>query len=229
MSDDGWLAERRGEAEYPDNAGSGDVHPTEVELELPDSPRRRQAGSAHVSISPDIDVCLRALGHRLIDEANHVRDQIYRDRGNEMDAIRRQTFQLTRFDPAAVAWADFEFQLQRLRRGLVPEGFADGPGWNILLDLFVQSANGRKVSVSDACIASLAPPTTALRYIGMLDQADLIRRAPDPMDRRRVFIALTESAQVLVRRYLVRATRSCPLRDIGASVRQDNVASSTRM
>ena len=229
MSDDGWTARRLEEAEHPDDTDLGDAHSATAELELPDFPRRRQTGSARVSISPDIDVCLRTLGYRLIDEANRVRDQVYRDRGNEMDAIRRQTFQLTRFDPAAVAWADFEFQLQRLRRELFTECFADGTGWNILLDLFVQSANGRKVSVSDACIASLAPPTTALRYIGMLDQAGLARREPDPMDRRRVFIALTESAQVLVRRYLVRATRSCPLRDIGASVRQDNVASSNRM
>lgn len=39
------------------------------------------------------------------------------------------------------------------------------------------------------------PPTTALRWLEVLEQRDLVRRHPDPKDRRRAYTALTDDAR----------------------------------
>ena len=62
------------------------------------------------------------------------------------------------------------------------------PSWDMLLDLFVQQAQGRAVSVSSLCLASAAPPTTALRHIASLEQAGWITRRNDPEDGRRTLL-----------------------------------------
>jgi len=71
--------------------------------------------------------------------------------------------------------------------------FAD-PAWDILLDLTAARIEGRSVAVSSLCIAASVPATTALRWIRQLTEAGLLRRAADPVDGRRVFIELTDSA-----------------------------------
>lgn len=78
--------------------------------------------------------------------------------------------------------------------------FAD-PAWDMLLDLAAARAEHKRVSVTSLCIASGVPPTTALRWIGQLTEAGLVRRVEDDTDRRRVFIALTDAAADAMARY----------------------------
>ena len=73
------------------------------------------------------------------------------------------------------------------------ELFAD-PAWDMLLDLTAARAEHLRVSVTSLCIASGVPPTTALRWIGVLSEAGLVKRVEDESDRRRAFIALTDKA-----------------------------------
>jgi hypothetical protein len=83
---------------------------------------------------------------------------------------------------------------RRQREDLFPaELFAD-PAWDLLLDLFASRIEGHLVSISDACIAAGVPTTTALRWIGKLESAHLVRRRPDTMDCRRTNIELTPDA-----------------------------------
>jgi DNA-binding MarR family transcriptional regulator len=51
-----------------------------------------------------------------------------------------------------------------------------------------------RVSVTSLCIASGVPPTTALRWIGQMTEAGLLKRIEDETDRRRAFITLTDKA-----------------------------------
>jgi predicted transcriptional regulator len=70
--------------------------------------------------------------------------------------------------------------------------FAD-PCWDMLLDLYVaRKKRLRPVSVSSLCIASAVPATTALRWIDTLVQEGLVVRQPDPRDKRRVLVSLTD-------------------------------------
>ena len=85
--------------------------------------------------------------------------------------------------------------------------FAD-PAWDILLDLTAARAEGRRVSVTSLCIASGVPPTTALRWIAQMTRQGLLRREEDLVDRRRAFIALSDSAVEAMARYFD-ATGAC--------------------
>jgi len=71
----------------------------------------------------------------------------------------------------------------------------------MLLDLTAAEAEKVRVSVTSLCIASGVPPTTALRWIALMTDAGLLRREDDAHDRRRAFIALTETAIDKMARY----------------------------
>ena len=74
-----------------------------------------------------------------------------------------------------------------------PELFGE-PAWDILLDLYIAQAESKPVSVSSACIGSAAPPTTGLRWLGVLADHGLVEREHDRFDQRRVLVRLTPKA-----------------------------------
>lgn len=75
------------------------------------------------------------------------------------------------------------------------------PAWDILLDLFIANAEDKDVSVSSACIGSAAPPTTGLRWLGVLTEEGLVKRENDPEDNRRVLVKLTPAGQLAMERF----------------------------
>lgn len=81
-------------------------------------------------------------------------------------------------------------------RSATPIGdlFGD-PAWVILLDLFVREADGKSTTISSACVGSMAPGTTALRWITWLVERNLLNRERDPADRRIVYLELTDEAK----------------------------------
>lgn len=78
--------------------------------------------------------------------------------------------------------------------------FAD-PAWDILLELYAAELGQRRVSVSSVCVSASVPATTALRWINHLESKDLVRRKPDPLDGRRVFLSLSGSGIAAMERY----------------------------
>lgn len=87
----------------------------------------------------------------------------------------------------AMAWVGAR---QARNRVLDPALFAD-PAWDMLLDLYICHAQDKPETVSDACVASGVPATTALRWISILESRNLVERSRDPKDRRRTFLSLT--------------------------------------
>lgn len=81
---------------------------------------------------------------------------------------------------------------RRLRGQYFPEDIFGEPAFDVLLDLFVGELAGRETYTTSAAVASGAPLTTALRQIAMLVERGLVSRMPDPIDRRRVLLKLTE-------------------------------------
>lgn len=73
------------------------------------------------------------------------------------------------------------------------ELFGD-PAWDMLLDLTAAHGEGAQVSVSSLCIAAGVPATTALRWLTQMVENGLFVRVPDPVDRRRAHIALSDTA-----------------------------------
>ncbi|MEO5868071.1 MAG: hypothetical protein ABIS14_00230 [Sphingomonas sp.] len=90
---------------------------------------------------------------------------------------------------------------RRLRDKAIPGGLFEDPAWDMLLDLFAAELERAQVSVSSLCIAAAVAPTTALRWIGKLTDAGLPERHPDPFDRRRAFLALSDRARDGLARY----------------------------
>jgi DNA-binding MarR family transcriptional regulator len=93
--------------------------------------------------------------------------------------------------------------IDRSRRAMHFPGelFAD-PAWDILLDLALAAERHDRLSVTDTCIGSGVPTTTALRYIALLESKGLIDRRPDQGDRRRFWLALSEAGRAAMQAYL---------------------------
>jgi DNA-binding MarR family transcriptional regulator len=85
--------------------------------------------------------------------------------------------------------------LYRARAKLFGEDLFVDPAWMMMLDLFVAYRTGRVVSVSSLCLASSAPPTTALRWINMMVERKIICRTPDANDLRRHNVTLSEQTR----------------------------------
>ncbi len=116
--------------------------------------------------------------------------------GNEEFMIRRSRSSLP--DPRMIR--NMIKARQMRPRFLDADLFAD-PAWDMLLDLTAARAEHRRVSVTSLCIASGVPTTTALRWMKLLKQAGYIQRMEDDTDRRRAFVALSETGAAAMARY----------------------------
>jgi len=95
-----------------------------------------------------------------------------------------------------------EYATRRERESIFNQAELFGePAWDILLDLYVAYVDDKAVSVSSACIGSASPPTTGLRWLGVLAENEMIIREPDPVDQRRVLVRLTERSIEVMDRY----------------------------
>ncbi len=74
-------------------------------------------------------------------------------------------------------------------------------GWAVMLDLY-KNHGRRNISVTSACIASMHPSTTALRWITQLVEKGLIERLNDENDARRVFVQLSPEGLVMVENWI---------------------------
>ena len=96
---------------------------------------------------------------------------------------------------------------RRLREQYLGEGLFADPAWDILLDLFASELEQHRVSVSSLCIAAAVPPTTALRWVTAMIESGLLERRPDPLDRRRAFVALSARTEQALRDWWAAAGR----------------------
>lgn len=96
---------------------------------------------------------------------------------------------------------------RRLRARFFAEDLFADPAWDMLLDLLQAEIAQLRVPVSSLCIAAAVPATTALRWLkSMTDKGLFVRRA-DPHDGRRVFVELSSTASMAMRRYFAEVGR----------------------
>jgi DNA-binding MarR family transcriptional regulator len=89
----------------------------------------------------------------------------------------------------------------RLSNYFEPALFA-APAWDMLLELFVGQAEGRRMPTMDLCGAVRVPPATGLRWIQRLTDQRLVRRYKVPEDDRLALVRITPLGARLVRQYL---------------------------
>jgi DNA-binding MarR family transcriptional regulator len=99
----------------------------------------------------------------------------------------------TKFTPSQRALVDViaRCRRERSRRFAAESKFFNDPAWDIFVDLAAAGLAGRKVSISSACLASLVPQTTALRYVRLLEAEGFVVRIRDASDGRRFLLTLT--------------------------------------
>jgi len=97
---------------------------------------------------------------------------------------------------------------RRMRNQYLAEDLFEDPAWDMLLDLYAADLESAQVSVSSLCIAAAVAPTTALRWIARMTEAGLFERHPDPFDRRRAFLALSDATRVKLERYFTALRQS---------------------
>lgn len=112
---------------------------------------------------------------------------------------------------AFAAAARHTYARRRTRASIFDNGDIFGePAWDILLDLYIAHAEKKPVSVSSACIGSAAPPTTGLRWLGVLADIGLVMREHDKEDQRRVLVRLTERGVAAMDEYFANALNAAP-------------------
>ena len=139
---------------------------------------------------------LRMIATHLISVANAIDSQNHR---------QEQKCTLARVEKdrlALLASAEAESAARQKRRSLFNQALFGEPAWDILLDLFIQTARCRRVSVKSACQASGVPVTTALRWLAKLEAYRMIKRIPAAHDRRVHYLSLTDEAQLALARWL---------------------------
>ena len=118
--------------------------------------------------------------------------------------------------PLLASIARIEYRARGSRAELFDEELFGEPAWDMLLDLFVQTVEGRKISVTSLCIASRVPSTTALRYINELEKRGMIVREKSQVDQRTSFLRLSRDTFVKLGAYLRQRSSA-----FGFSQRQD--------
>jgi DNA-binding MarR family transcriptional regulator len=85
-------------------------------------------------------------------------------------------------------------EARRLRDSLLGPGLFREPAWDMMLALLAARIEGRVLSVPEACTASAAPRSTALRWLQELIARGLVERTKDPANKRRVIVVLSDDA-----------------------------------
>jgi len=76
------------------------------------------------------------------------------------------------------------------------------PTWDILLDLYIAARENRRVPTTSACIGAHVPPTTALRWLRILEARGIVEREEDGRDGRRTFVRLSARGLLSMDGYL---------------------------
>ncbi len=92
---------------------------------------------------------------------------------------------------ARLAFARETYAIRRRRDRHLPGDLFGEPTWDILLDLYVATRENRPVPTTSACIGADVPPTTALRWLRILEARGLVEREEDGRDGRRTFVRLS--------------------------------------
>lgn len=148
-----------------------------------------------------------ALARRLIAAANELLATAYElgsrqaREANDASSVAKLA-DLHRDDPMWLLIARQTYRDRRRREEIFRDADLFGePAWDILLDLFIAAKEGKRISITSACIGAAAPSTTALRWLNILERESLIEREGDAHDMRRSYVRLTAAGYAKMLEY----------------------------
>ena len=85
-----------------------------------------------------------------------------------------------------------ESRHRTLRARHLPASLFGEPAWDMLLDIFINRAEGKRVSFTSTCLATGVPAGIAARWLNVLEAEGLLFRRRDPKDRSCLWLDLTD-------------------------------------
>ena len=104
--------------------------------------------------------------------------------------------------PAGLRSLELLQSLESARTTIFGDAVMPEPAWEMLAELMRARLGGKPITVSSLALASKSPMTTALRRIDELVAGGLARRVPDPEDRRRTHVELTDEGRARMQLFL---------------------------
>jgi hypothetical protein len=152
-------------------------------------------GSGQVNLSDPEE--LRRVGRALLDLADAL------DPGPDNPWEKLEPEASENYDDIQLAIiAKSVYMLRRRRKAHFPEDIFAEPAWDLLLDLFVDTVAGKRVSTKSMCAAADVPSSTALRWISILEGKGLVRRFTPPHDQRLTAVQMTSDGYGAMRKCL---------------------------
>lgn len=90
---------------------------------------------------------------------------------------------------------------RRRRTKQFPSDWFSDPAWDILLFLYMSHLEGTGVTVGDVGHGTGNRPTTAIRWLDIIEAAGLLERRRCSKDSRRVFVFLNEAGTAAMTQY----------------------------
>ena len=141
---------------------------------------------------------LRVLAHRLLQLA----DDQDREEARENRSQRRRPATYD-YEPGFLRLvARAVARNRKLRNNYFGADLFGEPAWDILLDLFVNAIEGKRVSTTSVCIGADVPTTTGLRYLTLLEERGLVARATSEKDARVTYVSLTKDGMEKMKAFL---------------------------
>jgi DNA-binding MarR family transcriptional regulator len=89
----------------------------------------------------------------------------------------------------------------RERACYLPSELFSDPAWGMLLELLHSEIGKRRVSLSRLCKASAASTSSAIRWLKVLEDRELVIRRPDPLISGNEFLELSPKGSTALRAY----------------------------
>ncbi len=118
-----------------------------------------------------------------------------------MDLVRKDQPPVYAARITLVQLVEKTLQEHRNRYIVIDQALFREPAWDILLELFLAELKGERLSVSNACVSTNLPESTALRHLSNMEERGYIVRVRDENDRRRIYVELTQESLDRLRDY----------------------------
>jgi len=102
-------------------------------------------------------------------------------------------------------------EARRRREQVFGDELLAEPCWDLLLDLFIAVQEGKRLSITAACLALPVPRGTAQRCIAHLADVGLITRETEPGDHGVLYLAPTDRAVAKLTLLLSRSDRDAEM------------------
>jgi DNA-binding MarR family transcriptional regulator len=97
-------------------------------------------------------------------------------------------------------------QVRRARSRIFGSALLTGPAWDVLLDVFIKDANGRRVSLDQLSLGHDMALGAIAHAVHILALSGLVIRAGDPADPRTVWLSLSEDGKLKMTQLLLESS-----------------------